>query len=127
MLSRAHVTMMLPVVDLARARDFYERKLGLMRGSARPDGKYVYPCGPSASLALFPRSVPSRADHTAVSFQVPDLAATIAALEERGVRFEDYDLPGLKTENHVCVLGSERAAWFQDTEGNLLCVHEELA
>ena len=45
----------------------------------------------------------------------------------RGVVFEDYDLPGLKTVGHVCVLGSEKAAWFKDTEGNYLCIHEDLA
>jgi hypothetical protein len=44
-----------------------------------------------------------------------------------GVEFHDYDLPGLKTLEHVCVLGSEKAAWFSDTEGNVLCLHEEIA
>ena len=48
-------------------------------------------------------------------------------MERAGVVFEDYDFPGLKTVNHVCVLGSEKAAWFQDTEGNLLCIHQDLA
>ncbi|HRM95263.1 MAG TPA: VOC family protein, partial [Alicycliphilus sp.] len=43
-----------------------------------------------------------------------------------GVVFEDYDFPDLKTVNHVCVLGAEKAAWFQDTEGNFLCIHEDL-
>lgn len=51
----------------------------------------------------------------------------VAALEQRGVRFADYDLPGLKTVEHVCVLGSEKAAWFEDPEGNILCLHEDLA
>ena len=40
--------------------------------------------------------------------------------------FEDYDLPGLKTVGHVCVLGAEKAAWFKDTEGNFLCIHEDI-
>jgi len=43
------------------------------------------------------------------------------------VVFHDYDLPGLKTVQHVCVLGSEKAAWFSDPEGNILCLHEDLA
>jgi predicted enzyme related to lactoylglutathione lyase len=54
--------------------------------------------------------------------QKPD----IRELESRGVAFADYDLPGLKTVEHVCVLGSEKAAWFQDPEGNILCLHEDL-
>ena len=52
--------------------------------------------------------------------------AAIAGLKQRGVVFDDYDLPGFKTVEHVCVLGSERAAWFRDPEGNILCLHEDL-
>ena len=55
-----------------------------------------------------------------------DIAASIKELKHAGVVFEDYDFPGLKTENHVCVLGAEKAAWFKDTEGNVLCIHEDL-
>jgi len=51
----------------------------------------------------------------------------VAELKGRGVRFADYDYPGLKTVEHVCVLGSEKAAWFEDTEGNILCLHEDIA
>ena len=61
-----------------------------------------------------------------VSFQVEGIEPAIAALEARGVTFADYDLPGFKTVGHVCVLGSEKAAWFQDSEGNILCMHEDL-
>ncbi len=43
----------------------------------------------------------------------------------RGVVFEDYDLPGLRTVDHVCVLGSEKAAWFRDTEGNIMAVVQD--
>ena len=52
--------------------------------------------------------------------------AAIRRLETRGVVFADYDLPGLKTVDHVCVLGSEKAAWFNDPEGNILCLHEDI-
>jgi hypothetical protein len=48
-------------------------------------------------------------------------------LKRARVVFEDYDFPGLKTVNHVCVLGAEKAAWFKDTEGNYLCIHEDIA
>ena len=59
--------------------------------------------------------------------ETASIGDAVAALEQRGVRFADYDLPGLKTVEHVCVLGSEKAAWFEDPEGNILCLHEELA
>ena len=126
MLSDATVTTMPPVKDVDRARRFYEGCLGLRPGGFKPDGKFEYRVGGS-TLALFPKPEGTKADHTAISFQVADIAATIEALKRKGVVFEDYDFPGLKTVNHVCVLGAEKAAWFKDTEGNYLCLHEDLA
>ncbi len=126
MLRQAPVTTMLPVVDLDRARDFYESKLGFSPGWLSADGKFIYAAG-GCTLALFPKPGGTKADHTAVSFRVDDIASTIAALKAAGVAFEDYDFPGLKTVDHVCVLGAEKAAWFKDTEGNYLCIHEDLA
>jgi hypothetical protein len=64
--------------------------------------------------------------HTAISFRVDDIVRAIRDLEARGAQFADYDLPGLKTVDHVCGLGSEKAAWFQDAEGNILCLHEDI-
>jgi catechol 2,3-dioxygenase-like lactoylglutathione lyase family enzyme len=125
MLGNTSVTTMLPVIDLARARAFYEDCLGLTPGNFRPDGKFEYAVG-GCTLALFPKPDGTKADHTAVSFKVTDVVATIAELKQAGVVFEDYDLPDFKTVDHVCVLGSEKAAWFKDTEGNYLCVHEDL-
>jgi catechol 2,3-dioxygenase-like lactoylglutathione lyase family enzyme len=127
MLSSAPVTTILPVIDMKRARDFYENKLGLQPGGLKPDGKFVYSCGGGAVIALFPKEGGTRADHTTISFQVPDVVSAIDTLKRAGVVFEDYDFPGLKTVNHVCVLGSEKAAWFKDTEGNYLCIHEDIA
>ncbi|MDT1062362.1 hypothetical protein RM190_10855 [Paracoccus sp. CPCC 101403] len=124
-LESSQVTVMLPVRDLARARDFYERLLALPAGQARPDGKVVYRCG-NTEIALFPRDEGTKAEHTALSFRVEDIRSSIDQLESRGVVFSDYDLPGFKTEGHVCVLGSEKAAWFNDTEGNILCLHEDI-
>ena len=116
---------MLPVKELERARRFYERQLGLAPLVQKPDGKFVYRCG-GAELALLPRPGGTKADHTAISFKVDDIRAAVRELEGRGVQFADYDLPGLKTVEHVCVLGSEKAAWFQDSEGNILCLHEDI-
>ena len=125
-LTGSQVTCMLPVKDLARARGFYEQSLGLAPLGAKPDGKFVYRCG-GTELALFPKPEGTKAEHTALSFRVADIGRAVADLERRGVRFADYDLPGLKTVGHVCVLGAEKAAWFEDTEGNILCLHEDVA
>ena len=125
MLTHAPVTTMLPVIDMARARAFYEGCLGLQPGGFKPDGKFVYAVDGS-TLALFPKPEGTKADHTAVSFRVEDIVASIAELERAGVVFEDYDVPGLRTVDHVCVLGAEKAAWFKDPEGNCLCLHEDI-
>ena len=116
---------MLPVKDMARARRFYEEQLRLAPEGLKPDGKFVYRCG-GTEIALFPKPEGTKAEHTALSFKVPDIRAAIRDLKGRGVRFADYDYPGLKTVEHVCVLGAEKAAWFEDPEGNILCLHEDL-
>ena len=120
------VTCMLPVKDMERARRFYDTLLGLQPVGGKPDGKFVYRCG-GTEIALFPKPEGTKAQHTALSFRVVNIADAIALLKSRGVAFADYDYPDLKTVGHVCVLGSEKAAWFEDTEGNVLCLHEDVA
>ncbi len=124
MLGNAPVTTILPVKDMTRARNFYEKSLGLTPAGLSADGKFLFACAGGAILALFPKEGGTKADHTAVSFEVDHIEAMIGDLEARGIQFADYDLPGLKTVDHVCVLGAEKAAWFTDTEGNILCIHE---
>jgi len=124
MLSKAPVTTILPVIDMSRAREFYERKLGLKPIGFAADGNFVFACAGEATIALIQKPDGTQAEHTAISFEVSDVVAEVTELEKRGVVFEDYDLPGLKTIEHVCVLGSDRVAWFKDTEGNILCVHQ---
>ena len=124
--NQSQVTCMLPVKDMQRARRFYEQALQLEQIGSQPDGKFVYQCG-NTHIALFPKAEGTKAEHTALSFQVADVRAAITELKARGVVFADYDFPGLKTVGHVCVLGAERAAWFEDPEGNILCLHEIVA
>ena len=118
-------TCMLPVKDMERARRFYDRSLGLQAVGGKPDGKFVYRCG-GTEIALFPKPEGTKAQHTALSFRVDNITDAIGLLKSRGVTFADYDYPGLKTVGHVCVLGSEKAAWFEDTEGNIFCLHEDV-
>lgn len=119
-------TCMLPVKNMERARQFYGESLGLQPVGGKPDGKFVYRCG-GTEIALFPKPEGTKAQHTALSFRVDNIADAIGLLKSRGVTFADYDYPDLKTIGHVCVLGSEKAAWFEDTEGNILCLHEDVA
>ncbi len=126
MLTHAPATTILPVRDLDRARDFYQRRLGLEPMGLQQDGKFLFALGDGGTLALFPKPDGTKAEHTALSFRVDELTCEIRTLEAAGVVFEDYDLPGFKTVEHVCVLGSEKAAWFKDTEGNILCLHEDV-
>lgn len=125
-LADCEVTCVLPVKDLERARDFYEHTLGLRPVGPRGDGKFVYSAG-GTMLALLHKPQGTKAEHTAVSFRVERVEAAVASLQARGITFADYDLPGLKTVAHVAVLAGEKAAWFKDPEGNILCVHEDLA
>jgi catechol 2,3-dioxygenase-like lactoylglutathione lyase family enzyme len=125
MLATSPVTTILPVVDADRARDFYDRVLGLRYAGVSGDGKHLFAIS-SGTLALLKKPEPTKAEHTALSFEVGDVADAVRELTGRGVLFDDYDLPGLKTVDKVCILGSEKAAWFKDTEGNILCVHETI-
>jgi len=125
MLTTAPVMSMLPVVDMGRARNFYEAKLGLTPRGSNAQGNFLYSCG-GASIALYQRETPTKADHTVLSWEVEDIGQVVKALGDKGVSFEDYDLPNFKTVDKVCVLGAEKAAWFKDTEGNILCIHENL-
>jgi catechol 2,3-dioxygenase-like lactoylglutathione lyase family enzyme len=126
MLADAQVATRLPAKDLARARRFYSEKLGLEPVEERPGG-LRYRCG-SGYFALFQSAGSASGTHTQMGFEVDDLDATIAALRARGVQFEEYDLPGLKTKNGVADIAGnypskgvgERGAWFRDSEGNLL-------
>jgi predicted enzyme related to lactoylglutathione lyase len=123
MLGSSRATTILPVVNAKRARDFYGRVLGLHDLGPSGDGKFLFDLS-GGFLALLQKDQPTKAEHTALSFEVADARAAINELTARGVVFEDYDFPGLKTVDKVCILGSEKAAWFKDTEGNILCVHE---
>jgi len=125
MLSAALVMPTLPVVDLERARTFYEGTLGLVpAGPSTPDG-IIYECGGATRLFLYPRAA-TKADHTVASFIVDDIERAVNALKARGVVFQEYDLPQFKTVNSIATLASEKAAWFADTEGNILAVSQLL-
>jgi catechol 2,3-dioxygenase-like lactoylglutathione lyase family enzyme len=126
-LERSSVSTRLPAKDLKRARQFYKDKLGLEPAEARPGG-LLYRCE-HGSFALFESAGASSGTHTQMAFEVTDLRATVAELRARGVAFEEYDLPGLVTMGGVAEVDGnypskggrgELAAWFRDSEGNLI-------
>lgn len=125
MLAHAPVMTMLPVKDMERAREFYVNKLGLEAEGLAADGKFVVRAN-GTKFGLIPKPEGTKAEHTAVGFEVKDLASAIQALKKRGVVFHDYDYPSFKTVDHMIVLGTDKAAWFGDTEGNILCLHQDL-
>jgi len=124
MLTAAKTTTMVPVTDPERAGRFYADQLGLKAVGVQPDGTRMFEVGRGDGLGLMPAEAGAQTAHTVLTFEVDDLESEVADLERRGVRFEDYDLPDLKTAGHIAVMGDERAAWFHDSEGNVLCVHQ---
>jgi catechol 2,3-dioxygenase-like lactoylglutathione lyase family enzyme len=111
---------MLPVNDLDRAKRFYEEKLGLTPEREDP-GAAHYRSG-STLFDLYPTQFAGSAQHTLAAWIVDDIRVVVTELRGRGVVFEEYDLPGLKTKEGIADLGFELAAWFKDSEGNTLSI-----
>nr|WP_083363274.1 VOC family protein [Microterricola viridarii] len=112
----------LPASDLARARAYYKDMLGLEPEEDMDDeGGSLYSVGGSLFM-LYQTSFAGTAKNTALTLETGDLDATMADMRGRGVAFEEYDMPGLKTENGVAELGGERSAWFIDSEGNIIAI-----
>ncbi|QRP46684.1 VOC family protein [Amycolatopsis sp. FDAARGOS 1241] len=123
MLTDSTITIMLPVSDASRAAHFYSDALGLAPVATGEDGTQYFAAG-AGTIGLRPMPPGSQSPNTALSFEVSDLPAELSALENRGVEFQDIDMEGLKTVDHIAQVGKERAAWFSDSEGNVLCLHE---
>ena len=133
MFENSDVAARIPAQDLARARSFYSSRLGLEPVEERPGG-LRYKCG-SSYFVLFQSSGSASGSHTQMAWEVDDIQATVSELRHRGVAFEEYDLPGLKTINGIAeVKGNypskggvgERGAWFRDSEGNLLGIGQPI-
>jgi catechol 2,3-dioxygenase-like lactoylglutathione lyase family enzyme len=121
------VSARLPAQDLERARRFYAEKLGLEPAETRPGG-LRYQCR-SGSFSIFESAGRPSGEHTQLAWQVGDLDAVVAELRQRGVAFEEVNAGGLRTVNGIAEVtgnypsvggGGERAAWFRDSEGDLL-------
>jgi catechol 2,3-dioxygenase-like lactoylglutathione lyase family enzyme len=120
-------TTVLPVDDAERARHFYADTLGLPHRGVADDGSELFGSEGGPMLQLMPVKDGKHSEHTALSFEVSEIERTVREMEAKGVMFQDYDLPNLKTENHICTTDSEKCAWFMDSEHNILCVHENIS
>src|SRR2546421_9378434 len=98
-LAGSNVASRIPAQDLSRARSSYAEKLGLEPVEERPGG-LRYRCG-NGEFAFFESAGAAAGDHTQMAWQVDDLEETIAELRERGVIFEEYDVPGLETGDGI--------------------------
>jgi catechol 2,3-dioxygenase-like lactoylglutathione lyase family enzyme len=134
MLANGGVAARLPAQDLERARGFYAEKLGLEPSEERPGG-LLYQCA-RGEFALFESDGAPSGSHTQMAWQVDDIHAAVSQLKARGVVFENYDVPGLTTVDGIAeVTGNypskggvgERAAWFKDSEGNLLAIGQPIS
>ena len=106
--------------DIERARAWYEQKLGLTPETAEAMGSLWYRTGDSWFL-LYPTQAAGTARNTVAHWTVPDITAVMTELRGRGVVFEDYDFGnGMATVDGVIEFGGRSAAWFKDSEGNII-------
>ena len=114
-----------PVSNLERGIAFYTEKLGLEleeQNESLPQNREArFKVGPT-KFGIYESVGAGQSRHTLASFEVEDIEATAADLRARGLTFEEYDMPGLKTENGIADIGHEKAAWFKDADGNILAI-----
>jgi catechol 2,3-dioxygenase-like lactoylglutathione lyase family enzyme len=129
-IKNASIMPVLAVDDIERATAFYRDKLGceVERLENDPSGGVIVKIGGRDGLFLY-KTTFRRGENTVASLVVDDVESTVSELRGRGVTFEEYDLPGLKTENGIATYGDNKmkAAWFKDTEGNTISVNPDLA
>jgi predicted enzyme related to lactoylglutathione lyase len=120
MLKENDLMAVLPAKDLARAKQFYDDVLGLEPPEVMDDENLLYRSGNGTAFLLYKSDYAGTAKNTQMGWGTDNLEAEVDDLRGRGVVFEEYDLPGLKTENGIATSPVGKAAWFTDTEGNIL-------
>jgi predicted enzyme related to lactoylglutathione lyase len=126
MLQNAPMYAYIPAQDVARARQFYEQKLGFTPKEEIAGG-VVYAFGDHTACFLYPTPNAGTSRASQAFWQVNDVEREVAELKAKGVTFEDYDMPGMKTVNGIFTGGGSKAAWFKDTEGNIMAVIQSVA
>jgi len=125
MLTRARITAIVPVSDVEAAIRFYGETLGLELVERRddlPENREAEFRAGDGTLLAYESSGAGQSRHTVAGFRVDDVDAVVPALRERGVVFEEYDLPDLKTVDGIAEAGGVRAAWCKDPDGNIIAI-----
>ena len=126
MLKNGRIVPYIPVADVARARQFYEEKIGLT-----PKEKYagglIYECDGGSWVFMYPSAGAGTSKASTAFWAVDDVVTEVAELKSRGVVFEEYDMPGIKTVNGIASGGGAKTAWFKDTEGNILAISQRVS
>jgi hypothetical protein len=125
MLKDAPIVPYIPASDVARARRFYEDKVGLVPREEIAGG-VVYECGNKSWVFLYHSGGAGTSKASQLFWRVENLEAEVGALKAKGVVFEEYNAPGLKTVNGIATTGKNKAAWFKDSEGNILAIIEDV-
>ena len=125
MLQKSPMFAYLPVKDLSRARQFYEQKLGF-KPKRELGGGVVYEFAGATACFMYPTPNAGTSRASQAFWQVEDVEREVAELKSKGVVFEEYDMPGLKTEKGIATGGGAKSAWFKDTEGNILAIVQTL-
>ena len=121
MLQKSPMYSYIPVTDLARARKFYEQKLGF-KPKGEVAGGVAYEFGERTACFMYPTPNAGTSKASQAFWQVDDIEREVAELKARGVQFEEYDTPGMKTQDGISIAGGAKSAWFKDSEGNILAI-----
>jgi predicted enzyme related to lactoylglutathione lyase len=124
MLQNSPMLAYIPAKDLNRARRFYEQKLGFTP-KQEISGGVVYQFRDRTACFLYPTENAGTSKASQAFWQVDDVEREVAELKSRGVQFEDYDMPGEKSPSGVVTAGGAKAAWFKDSEGNIMAIIED--
>jgi catechol 2,3-dioxygenase-like lactoylglutathione lyase family enzyme len=114
---------MVPVNEMAKAKEFYEGTLGLSGGTEEGDGGVTYELGEGTRLHVYPSPGHTGSGATLVAFRTDDVDGLVDELTSKGVTFEQYDEGPFKTdEKGIAEMGDIRGGWFKDSDGNILAV-----
>jgi catechol-2,3-dioxygenase len=124
MLNNSKVTANVPVSDLNRARRFYADTLGLTPADENPGG-LVYTTGGGTTFFLYQTEYAGKAGHTIAQWHVNSVDDEVRELKAKGLQFEHYDMPDVKWDGDIARMeGMGSAAWFKDSEGNIMCLDD---
>jgi predicted enzyme related to lactoylglutathione lyase len=126
MLNDSKVEANIPASDLKRAREFYADKLGLTPSQEFGEEALAYRTAGGTTFNVYRTEYAGKAGHTIAQWHVTDIDSEVRDLKAKGVAFEVYEaMPGVQWNGEIAeIQGMGRAAWFKDSEGNILCLDQ---